>query len=117
MKNSIVKLEDFELDEISGGISIDKAKAKQVAKKVGAYAVKGTSSLVLGAGTFFLSAFASEKLEYGGALYEFSRKKIDRGDIAYFITIDVCFGIPTAFAGVVGWNFGSWLCKKLGLED
>ena len=64
MKNSIVKLEDFELDEISGGISIDKAKAKQVAKKVGAYAVKGTSSLVLGAGTVFLSAFASKKLKY-----------------------------------------------------
>ena len=33
MNNSIVKLEDCQLDEISGGISIDKAKAKQVAKK------------------------------------------------------------------------------------
>ena len=31
MNNSIVKLEDFELDEISGGFN--KAKAKQVAKK------------------------------------------------------------------------------------
>ena len=117
MNNSIVKLEDNQLDEISGGISIDKAKAKQVAKKVGAYAVKGTSSLVLGSGALFLSIFAGEKLKYLDALYEFSRKKIDRGDIAYFITIDVCFGIPTAFAGVVGWNLGSWLCKKLGLED
>ena len=116
MKNSIVKLEDFELDEISGGISIDKAKAKQVAKKVGAYAVKGTSSLVLGAGTFFLSAFASEKLEYAGALYDFLEKKLDE-NIAESITIYVCCGIPTAFAGVAGWKLGSWLCKKLGLED
>lgn len=116
MNNSIVKLEDFELDEISGGISIDKAKAKRVAKKVGAYAVKGTSSLVLGAGTFFLSFFAGEKLKYWDDLCNFLREKIDR-DVADIISCDVCFGIPTAFAGVAGWNFGSWLCKKLGLED
>ena len=115
MKNSIVKLEDFELDEISGGISIDKAKAKQVAKKVGAYAVKGTSSLVLGAGTFFLSFFAGEKLEWG-ALYDFLKEKTGE-NIAESITIYVCCGIPTAFAGVAGWKLGSWLCKKLGLED
>ena len=117
MKNSIVKLEDFELDEISGGISIDKAKAKQVAKKVGAYAVKGTSSLVLGAGTVFLSAFASKKLKYIDALCKFLSEKTDSGVIAEFITMDVCGGIPTAFAGVAGWKLGSWLCKKLGLED
>ena len=116
MKNSIVKLEDFELDEISGGISIDKAKAKQVAKKVGAYAVKGTSSLVLGAGTFFLSGFADDKLGYGDQLTNFLEEKLDN-DLAGFLTFDVCGGIPTAFAGVAGWNFGSWLCKKLGLED
>ena len=116
MNNSIVKLEDFELDEISGGISIDKAKAKQVAKKVGAYAVKGTSSLVLGAGTVFLSAFASKKLKYIDALCKFLSEKTG-DDIAAFITVDVCFGIPSAFAGVAGWKIGEWICKKLGLED
>ncbi|MDO4504188.1 MAG: hypothetical protein Q4B84_03505 [Clostridia bacterium] len=116
MNNSIVKLEDNQLDEISGGVNIDKAKAKQVAKKVGAYAVKGTSSLVLGAGTFFLSAFAGKKLEYGYALCGFLKEKLGEFP-AVFITADVCLGIPTAFAGVAGWNFGSWLCKKLGLED
>ena len=116
MSNSIIKLEDCQLDEISGGISIDKAKAKQVAKKVGAYAVKGTSSLVLGAGTVFLSAFASEKLKYIDALCKFLSEKTG-DDIAAFITANVCLGIPTAFVGVAGWNFGSWLCKKLGLED
>ena len=116
MKNSIVKLEDFELDEISGGISIDKAKAKQVAKKVGAYAVKGTSSLVLGVGTFFLSLLAGEKLKYGNALYGFLKEKFGE-DPARFITTDVCCGIPSAFAGVAGWKIGGWLCKKIGLED
>lgn len=116
MNNSIIKLEDSQLDEISGGISIDKAKAKQVAKKVGAYAVKGTSSLVLGAGTFFLLFFADEKLKYWDALYDFLKGKTG-DDIARFITLDVCCGIPTAFAGVAGWKLGSWLCKKLGLED
>ena len=116
MNNSIVKLEDFELDEISGGISIDKAKAKQVAKKVGAYAVKGTSSLVLGSGAFFLSFFAGKKLKYLDALCKCLSEKIDR-DVADIISCDVCLGIPTAFAGVAGWKLGSWLCKKLGLED
>ena len=48
MKNSIVKLEDFELDEISGGISIDKAKAKQVAKKTTGYAIKGLCTAIFG---------------------------------------------------------------------
>ena len=117
MNNSIIKLEDCQLDEISGGISIDKAKAKQVAKKVGAYAVKGTSSLVLGAGAFFLSFFAGEKLKYWNDLDRFLRKKIGSGVIADFIAFDICSGIPTAFAGVAGWKLGSWLCKKLGLED
>ena len=116
MKNSIIKLEDSQLDEISGGISIDKAKAKQVAKKVGAYAVKGTSSLVLGAGAFFLSFFAGEKSKYLDALCDFLKGKTGE-NIAEFITLDVCCGIPTAFAGVAGWKLGSWLCKKLGLED
>ena len=117
MNNSIVKLEDCQLDEISGGISIDKAKAKQVAKKVGAYAVKGTSSLVLGSGALFLSIFAGEKLKYLDDLDDFLGKKIGSGVIAEIIPFYVCWGIPTAFAGVAGWNFGSWLCKKLGLED
>ena len=116
MSNSIIKLEDCQLDEISGGISIDKAKAKQVAKKVGAYAVKGTSSLVLGAGAFFLSFFANVKLKYGHVLYDFLKGKTGE-NIAGFITIDVYCGIPTAFAGVAGWKLGSWLCKRLGLED
>ena len=107
MNNSIVKLEDFELDEISGGIT---------AKQVDEIVIKGASSLVLGVGTFFLSGFADDKLGYGDQLTNFLEEKLDN-DLAGFLTFDVCGGIPTAFAGVAGWNFGSWLCKKLGLED
>ncbi|MDO4504189.1 MAG: hypothetical protein Q4B84_03510 [Clostridia bacterium] len=116
MNNSIVKLEDCQLHEISGGVSIDKAKAKQVAKKVGAYAVKGTSSLVLGSGALFLSIFAGEKLECVGKLCDFLKEKLGEGP-AVFITADVCWGIPTAFAGVAGWKLGELICNKIGLED
>ena len=108
MNNSIVKLEDCQLDEISGGISIDKAKAKQVAKKTTGYAIKGLCTLVFGSVGFVLSTLSAEKLKYG--------QKISNsvGDESSF---GICLGIPTAFAGVVGWNLGSWLYKKLGLED
>ena len=107
MNNSIVKLEDFELDEISGGIT---------AKQVDEIVIKGASSLVLGVGTFLLLFFAGNKLGYGYQLKNFLEEKLDK-DLADFIAFDICYGIPTAFAGVAGWNFGSWLCKKLGLED
>ena len=116
MKNSIVKLEDFELDEISGGININKEKAKQVAKKTTGYAIKGLCTAVFGAGTFFLSFFAGEKSKYLDALRDFLKEKTGE-NIAAFITLDVCCGIPAAFVGVAGWKLGSWLCKKLGLED
>ena len=103
MNNSIVKLEDFELDEISGG-----GTAKQVAKKTTGYAIKGLCTLVFGSVGFVLSTLSAEKLKYG--------QKISNsvGDESSF---GICLGIPTAFAGVVGWNLGSWLYKKLGLED
>ena len=103
MNNSIVKLEDFELDEISGG-----GTAKQVAKKTTGYAIKGLCTLVFGSVGFVLSTLSAEKLKYG--------QKISNsvGDESSF---GICLGIPTAFAGAAGWKLGSWLCKKLGLED
>lgn len=107
MNNSIIKLEDFELDEISGGIT---------AKTLGALAIKGTSSLVLGVGTFTLSYFVSDKSGCGDQLYVFLEKSLgeDLGDI---LTFDICCATPTAFAGVAGWKLGELICKKLGLED
>ena len=114
MNNSIVKLEDFELDEISGGVT-----AKQVAKKAGAYAIKGTVSAVFGSVEFFLSTLSAEKFGYFDNLYNFLNDKIvgKNEDIAYCIAGDICLGIPSAFAGVAGWELGGWICKKIGLED
>lgn len=107
MNNSIIKLEDFELDEISGGIT---------AKTLGALAIKGTSSLVLGVGTFTLSYFVSYKSECINQLYDFLRKSLDE-KLGDFLAFDICCAIPTAFAGVAGWKLGELICKKLGLED
>ena len=103
MNNSIIKLEDNQLHEISGG-----GTATQVAKKTTGYAIKGLCTLVFGSVGFVLSTLSAEKLKYG--------QKISNsvGDESAF---GICLGIPTAFAGVAGWKLGSWLCKKLGLED
>ena len=119
MNNSIIKLEDNQLDEISGGISIDKAKAKQVAKKTTGYAIKGLCTAVFGSVGFVLSGLLADKFKYFNSLKNFlqNKKLVNDDDTADFITLDVCFGIPTAFVGVAGWKLGSWLCKKLGLED
>ena len=114
MNNSIVKLEDFELDEISGGFN--KAKAKQVAKKTTGYAIKGLCTAVFGSVGFVLSGLLADKCRYFDSLKKFLEEKLDK-DLADFIAFNICYGISTAFAGVAGWNFGSWLCKKLGSED
>lgn len=53
MNNSLVKLEDFQLDQISGGIT---------AKQVGAYAIKGTLSATLGIVSAFVSKAGWQKL-------------------------------------------------------
>lgn len=113
MNNSIVKLEDFELDEISGGISIDKAKAKQVAKKVGAYAVKGTVSAVLGFGGMFLKLFVDGMLKDNDDTTPIDKLFFSLPGAAFYTIIS----IPEVLSLVAGWKIGGWLCKKLGLED
>ena len=117
MNNPMIKLEDFELDEISGGISTDKTKAKQLAKKVGMYAVKGTSLLVFCIGGGIISLLLREKLKYRKNIYIFLNNKLKNKDIAGFITCDITAILPTAFSGVAGWKLGKWICKKIGLED
>ena len=54
MNSLLVKLEDCQLNEISGGVA-----AKQVVKKAGAFTVKGTCSIVSGGIGLFLYFFAS----------------------------------------------------------
>ena len=117
MNNSIVKLEDFELDEISGGSN--KTKVKQVAKKAGAYAIKGTVSAVLGFGGVFLTLSVDNMLKDGSGmtpidkLYNSLPGKFQFDDIAIFTMIVV----TEALSFVAGWKIGGWLCKKIGLED
>ena len=91
MNDSLVKLEDFQLDEISGGIT-----AKQVGKKIGAYAIKGTCTLVSGVIDFELLCNMSKVMT--GLLMP---------------------SLITTFplSGVAGWKIGELICKKIGLED
>ena len=81
MNNSITKLKDFELDEISGGVT-----AKQVGKKVAAYAIKGACAiipacLVLGAEFSFLGKKANDR-EISG--FRYTPKKITISELFGF---------------------------------
>ena len=114
MNNSLVKLEDFQLDEISGGIT---------AKQVGAYAIKGTSAVVLGVtGTMVsLMPYIFDKAKKA-ASKEYDDMTYVRSD-AYEIVDSArrvidwykLFSLP--LFGAAGWKLGEWLCEKIGLED
>lgn len=115
MNNSITKLKDFELDEISGGVT-----AKQVGKKVAAYAIKGACAiipacLVLGAEFSFLGKKANDR-EISG--FRYTPKKITISELFGFAFISgAIFGIPTTATCIGGLKLGEWICKKLNLED
>ena len=100
MSSSIIKLEDCQLDEISGGIT-----GKQVAK----YAIKGTCKILEGA---IAGAFVCCTLGIIG-----QRAGIDKG---LFVESLITFGGLGAI-GVVGAiiadELSGILCKKLNLED
>ena len=111
MNNSIVKLEDFELDEISGGININKEKAKQVAKKTTGYAIKGLCTAVSAIILRSICSVINSKLTN-------ISKRLKEGDpenIDVFIACTELLSIPAS--GLVGWKIGELICKKIGLED
>lgn len=112
MNNLIVKLEDFELDEISGGVT-----AKQVAKKIGAYAIKGTFSFVLGSCTSIMLDLTGSIFDFDKGIRNFLSEKLKNKKVACTINSSICHSIPTALVAVGGWKLGEWLCKKIGLED
>lgn len=89
MNDLLVKLEDFQLDEISGGIT-----AKQIGKKAGAYAIKGLCTV-----TFAI-------VDSAGAVWNYKNKKLS----------NLCI-LALPFLGVTGWKIGELICKKIGLED
>ena len=94
MNNSIVKLEDFELDEISGGFN--KAKAKQVAKKTTGYAIKGLCTAIFGS------------VDSAAAIMIYDGKNEKFGIMFLFATLPL--------SGIAGWKIGELICKKIGLE-
>ena len=124
MNNSITKLKDFELDEISGGIT---------AKQVGAYAIKGTCATVstcVALGIEYLAfcktglknkiayrcdkELGEEKTSKKGSTY-YTPNALS--DSVYFSSCGTILGIPAAVACIGGLKLGEWLCKKLHLED
>ena len=115
MNNSITKLKDFELDEIFGGVT-----AKQVGKKVAAYAIKGACAiipacLVLGTEISFFNKKANDR-ELSG--YKYTPRKITILELFGVAFIGgTILGIPAAVACIGGLKLGEWICKKLNLED
>ncbi len=126
MKNSIVKLEDCQLDEISGGIT-----AKQIAKKTGAYAIKGTCSVVTGVfGSNVVDAICAFGLGVGICAHYMAKNGLPKlknfGDIKdeYGSEINRCADIigkseyvTMPLFAVSGWKLGEYICQKIGLED
>lgn len=129
MNNSFTKLKDFELDEISGGIT---------AKQVGAYAIKGTCATVSTCVALGIECFASAETGLKRKLYircnkALGGKKIYTSekdgtkftyyydsilsDSAFFSSCGAILGIPATAACIGGLKLGEWLCKKLHLED
>lgn len=97
MNNSIVKLEDCQLHEISGGININKEKAKQVAKKTTGYAIKGLCTAIFGS------------VDSAAAIMIYDGKNEKFGIMFLFATLPL--------SGIAGWKIGELICKKIGLED
>ena len=94
MGNSVIKLNDSELNEISGGIS---------AKKVGSYAIKGLFAVLTG---------------FVGSCIGFVETT---GFIVDHIGKDFAFMLCVVYPGIIftklGWDFGKEICKKLGIEE
>lgn len=114
MNNSIVKLEDFELDEISGG-----GTAKQVAKKTAGYAIKGGLAGLLGTVSGFCAWVLCDV--FGIPIYSRTNYRmatvLENVPLGYPAFFTVIGGIPAVVAGTCGWKLGKYISKKLGLED
>ena len=100
MNTSIVKLEDFELDEISGGINIDKEKAKKIAKKIAGYLIKGLCTAT------FATADRATWIAIDG-----SRNSL----LDVFVKVSSLIALP--FLSVASWKLGELICEKIGFKD
>ena len=106
MNDSLVKLEDFQLDEISGGVTL-----KQAAKKVVSSAVKGTCALTLGAAGGAVCGFLYLLTEERNPNLDYISPALGCGALVG-IFASICISIP-----VLGWNIGKKICKSLEIED
>lgn len=116
MNNSLVKLEDFQLDEISGGIT-----AKQVAKNTAGYAIKGTLSVAFGVASAFATMLV---MIYSGATESINIKcgrnfgyGTEEALLASCLIHTISGGSLASLVATGGWKLGEWICKKIGLED
>ena len=116
MNNSLVKLEDFQLDEISGGIT-----ANQVVKNTAGYAIKGTLSVAFGVTSACAAILAMICSGATNSIYDkceeiFVNKKAE-ASLASYLIYTILGSAPASLIAVGGWKLGEWICKKIGLED
>ena len=123
MNNSLVKLEDFQLDEISGGIT---ESQKEILKKAGKYAIKGASRIagcvVVTASVFAVIGFLNpETKEFKNAKGERIPVKNSRlseageqGEVGALVGL--IFALLSGLYEISG-NLGNLVCKKIGLDD
>ena len=111
MNNSLVKLEDFQLDEISGGIT---ESQKEILKKAGKYAIKGASMIagcvVVTASVFAVIGFLGVCSVRNSRLSEAGEK----GEVGALVGL--IFALLSGLYEMSG-NLGNLVCKKIGLED
>lgn len=130
MNNSIIKFKDCQLDEISGGIT-----AKQIAKKTGAYAIKGTCSVVTGVFGAKIVGSVCNGFVFGGiGAYELIKNGVDlelssMGNAKKMLKeheqkfkkatriVRKSEYITMPLFAVSGWKLGEYICQKIGLED
>ena len=122
MNNSLVKLEDFQLEEISGGIT---ESQKQTLKKVGKYAIKGASRIagcvIVTASVFavigFLNPVTKEVKVQNEVCSVINSRLSEAGEEGKDgALIGLIFALFSGLYEMSG-NLGNLVCKKIGLED
>lgn len=114
MANSIIKLEDYQLDEVLGGTT-----AKESAKKIKDYVVKGIMKVFGGAiSCGSIPGYIGFKLLSIPELYPVMIVPIAIGIFTFF-AVPTCAvaGAIGAVGAMIGDGVSEILCKKLNLED
>ena len=120
MDNSLVKLEDFQLEEISGGITA-KQVGEYVMKRVCAFSgsVVYCVTTMTCVGSVIGWRFKSKGVSVADMHLDNFAKEILSDDMLRMIYALGSLAILGSFSigGAYGWKLGEWICKKIGLED